>query len=229
MISLYGLFVGLVLALTGLIGYSTFATAQLLRQWRPEGNLLLLPGEHGVRLVLIGLCWGLGRMSGLPAPVLGWTFPRVGEQLVWGGILGLGLALFFVLSTRWLVGRTGERFYSSTIIAYILPANGREALLIPLALVPVVLLEELLFRSLWIGGMGLALPPLFLWLVAALLFGLLHSPQGAWGVAGAALAGLIFGALFLWQGSLLMPMAAHYVANLVQIFYAARLQGQGRL
>jgi membrane protease YdiL (CAAX protease family) len=59
-------------------------------------------------------------------------------------------------------------------------------------------------------------------LCAGVIFGLLHLPQGAWGMTGAALAGVLFGALFLASGSLLLPLAAHYVVNVVQLGFAKR-------
>ena len=43
-----------------------------------------------------------------------------------------------------------------------------------------------------------------------------------WGMAGAALAGVILGVLFLLAGSLLLPGIAHYVANMVQVSVAYR-------
>jgi membrane protease YdiL (CAAX protease family) len=60
------------------------------------------------------------------------------------------------------------------------------------------------------------------------LFGLLHSPQGVWGMAGAALAGILLGLLFLAAGSLLLPCIAHYVANMMQIgvAYRARVRSE---
>jgi membrane protease YdiL (CAAX protease family) len=41
-------------------------------------------------------------------------------------------------------------------------------------------------------------------------------------MAGAALAGVLFGWLFLAAGSLLLPLAAHYATNLVQLGIALR-------
>ena len=52
----FWLFTVLTLALVAFIGYGTYATARLLRNWRPDRNLLLLPAENLLRLVLIGVC-----------------------------------------------------------------------------------------------------------------------------------------------------------------------------
>lgn len=205
------------LVLTAALGASTWATARLLRTWRPDFNPLLQPADLLLRVVLVGLCILLGSLSGVPAARLGWQWPSAGAQIALGAGLGLLLALLFYLSTRLLVARTGYRFYSPLLVELLAPHSAAEFAAIALALIPSVLLEELLFRSLWIGGVSVLLPPLVLIAAGSLLFGLMHSPQGAGGMVGAALAGLIFGLLFMAAGSLLLPVVAHYVANLAQL------------
>ncbi|MBX3014330.1 MAG: CPBP family intramembrane metalloprotease [Caldilineaceae bacterium] len=222
----FWLFTILTGALVLLMSYGTYATAKLLRQWQPDRNLLLLPAENGLRLVLIALCWVLGLLSDASAAQLGWVFPRIGQQIGWGIFWGVGLALFFYCSTTWLVARTGQRFYSALIIQAITPQSGRELCLVLLLMGPVVLLEELLFRSLLIGGLSLLYPPVWLVVIWAILFGWLHAPQGLWGMIGAGLAGLLLGGLFVNAGSLLLPFVAHYVANALQLAQAMRLRAQ---
>ena len=216
----YLLFVVLTLLLTGWIGYNTYATTQLLRTWRPPSNPLLHPLETVVRLLLIAGCIALGWLSGLDWPVLGWTAPDPWAQIALGILIGATLGTLFLFATRWVVKHTGERYYSPLVLDLIVPKDRRELVLTALAMVTVVLLEELLFRSLLVGGMTPLLPGPLLVLGVGILFGLLHSPQGTWGMAGAALAGMILGALFLLAGSLLLPSIAHYVANMVQVSVA---------
>lgn len=225
--SRYVLFVVLTLILTAWIGHNTYLTARLLRTWRPESNPLLHPLETVVRLVLIAVCIGLGWLSGLDAAVLGWTPAHARAQVAWGGLAGLMLGAVFLLATRWVVKRTGQRYYSPLIIDLIVPKHAREFVLTAVAMVTIVLLEELLFRSLLVGGLTPLLPGPMLVVGVGILFGLLHSPQGAWGMAGAALAGMILGALFLLAGSLLLPCVAHYVANMVQVGAAYRERVRG--
>ncbi|GIV77264.1 CPBP family intramembrane metalloprotease [Litorilinea aerophila] len=216
----YWLFVAVTLGLTAFIGYGTYSTARLLRTWRPNRNVLLLPAENLFRLLLILVCGGLGQLSGLPHTQLGWTFPRAGDQVVLGISLGVMLALFFYGATRWLTARTGHRYYSPLLLEIIVPRTAWELLGVLLALIPVVLLEELLFRSLLVGGLLPILPAPLLVVGWGILFGLMHSPQGLWGMTGASLAGIFLGVLFLEQGSLLTPLVTHYVANAVQIWLA---------
>lgn len=216
----YWLFVVLTCLLTGVIGYATYSTARLLQVWQPDRNLLLLPGEAFVRLLLIGACVGLGLLSGLPAETLGWTMDEAGRQIAWGVGWGILMALFFTVATRLVTESTGKRFYSNLIIDQILPQNSREVVLVTLSMALVVLVEELLFRSLLLGGLTPLLPAALLVGLAGLLFGLMHSPQGIWGMAGAMMAGIMLGALFFQAGSILLPLVAHYVANMAQIGWA---------
>jgi len=218
----YWLFVGLTLILVGLVGYGVYATSHLLRTWQPDRNLLLLPGENIVRLLLVFVCLLLGAVSGVSHTQLGWSLQAWGAQLWIGLGWGCGLALFFYATTQWMLRNGGQRFYSAVVIKAIVPQSRRELCLVLLAMGPVVLLEELLFRSLLLGGLAPILPASVLVVASALLFGWLHLPQGVWGVTGAALAGLLFGWLFIAQGSLFAPLVAHYVANAVQVIQAMR-------
>jgi membrane protease YdiL (CAAX protease family) len=161
--------------------------------------------------VVLGLLWGL------PFSTLGWLVVRGPVAVGWGVGVGLVLTAFFYGVTQWLVRHTGERFYSSVLLRYIVPRNGREMALVCLALIPAVLLEEVLFRSLWIGGFSPLLAPEALLVISSVIFGLFHSPQGLWGILGTGIAGVVFGLLFLWTGGLLVPLVAHYVVNVVQI------------
>ncbi|MEZ4860567.1 MAG: type II CAAX endopeptidase family protein [Caldilineaceae bacterium] len=224
MLSNYWVFLTLTLALLAFLSYGTYATARLLQHWRPDRNLLLIPEENLLRLLLVAGCVVLGLVSGLPLTQLGWTMTNTWSQLGWGVLWGSALALFFYGATRWLVQRTGQRFYSSVVIQTITPRNGRELFGVLLSLISVVFLEELLFRSLLIGGLTPLAPASLLLVVWGIVFGLLHSPQGIWGMLGAGLAGLLFGILFVTQGSLLLPLVAHYVANALQVLQAMRLR-----
>ncbi|MBX3054239.1 MAG: CPBP family intramembrane metalloprotease [Caldilineaceae bacterium] len=219
----YALFLLITLALTAFIGYGTFATARLLRTWRPDRNLLLLPQENALRVLLVLACVGLGLLSGVDQAVLGWQWRDWQIDAAWGLGVGLLLAGGFYLATRLLVHWGGGRFYSPSVLEILLPTSPREFWLVLLAFIPAVLLEEMLFRSLLIGGLSSLASPLLLIIGTGIAFGLLHSPQGIWGMVGAGLAGVIFGLLFLATGSLVAPLMAHYVANSVQIALALAL------
>jgi membrane protease YdiL (CAAX protease family) len=218
----YWLFVLLTLLLVGLVAAATYRAAQLLPDWPLDSNPLLLPAENVVRLILLACCLGLGRLSGLPPQTLGWVWPTPLRQSAWGILWGTILALLYVFLTRRLVAGTGNRYYTPAVVRVIVPKSPRELAAITLVMVGVVVVEEMLFRGLLIGGLTPLLPGPLLVLLAGLLFGLLHSPQGLWGMVAIGVGGMALGWMFLGAQSLLLPMVAHYVANMLQILYAYR-------
>jgi membrane protease YdiL (CAAX protease family) len=220
----YALFVVLTLSLTAFVGYGTYRTALLLRSWRPDRNLLLLPAENLARLALILVCVALGLLSGLSRTRLGWQWGAIAPQTLGGIAAGTALALIFYAATRWVVSAGGARFYSPTVLEIIVPRSQAEFWAVAAVMLAVVLLEELLFRSLLLGGLSPILPAPLLLLAGGVLFGAMHSPQGIWGMAGAGLAGMLLGLLFLAVGSLLLPFVAHYVTNMLQVWLAMRLR-----
>ena len=233
----YLLFNALTLLITALIGYGTFMTARLLRHWQPQENVLLLPAENVLRATVLVICFLLGRGSGLPAEALGWQLPNPGVQLLIGTLSGLGLAVGFIGMSQFIIRYTQTNLATDTsllskpnhlyrpILTLVIPRNRREACLLPFALFLIVLFEEMLFRSLLIGGLSPLLPAVWLIIGFGVVFGLLHSPQGLWGMIGSGAAGVAFGLLFVWQQSLLTPTIAHFVANGLQIWLATVKEG----
>jgi membrane protease YdiL (CAAX protease family) len=220
----YWLFVAGSLWLAAVIGYNTYQAGKLLRHWRPTGNLLLLPAENLLRLALIFVCVALGWLSGLDYAQLGWVWPADASAWLWGALWGVLLALFFAGSTLWIVRRTGQRFYSPVVVQAIVPHDRRQLLLVALAMGPVVLLEELLFRSLLLGGLASLAPVPLLVIGWSVVFGLLHSPQGRWGIVGAGLGGALLSWLFLHYGALATPLVAHYITNMMQVWQAMKMR-----
>ena len=163
---------------------------------------------------------GLG--AGRPPARLGWRPAQRGSEVVWGRGLGVIAQLTLNLATDWAVVRFGKDIYSPAVIVSVLPRNRREWVLVPLALGPAVLVEELLFRSLLLGGFSLWAHPLFLAVTLSIVFGLMHAPQGTLAVAATCLVGFGLSLLFLWRGSLLAPFVSHYVINLLQLVWANR-------
>ena len=114
----------------------------------------------------------------------------------------------------------GAGVYEDKLLRCILPAGRHEWPGVVLALLPAAALEELLFRSLPLGGLARLVAPHWLMWPLALLFGLLHWPQGGWGVVGTTVAAVALSLLFLATGSVWAPLAAHYVLNVLQLVLA---------
>jgi membrane protease YdiL (CAAX protease family) len=213
-----------VAALIALLSYTTVRSGLALRTWTPPSNLLLSLPDNAARLVLTGLCVWLGLRVG-PGPVpLGWQTSRLGQDLVLGAVLGLIFAVALDLGGRLALRRWGSEVFSAKLLRCMLPMNRMEWGGVLLALLPAAALEELLFRSLPLGGLSWLVPPWWLLWPLALLFGLLHWPQGGWGVTGTAITAVVLSLLFLATGSIWVPLAAHYTMNVFQLV-VAKLSG----
>ena len=215
-------FVAGTLALTAFITWATYRSAQVLRQMQVDFNLLLLPAENLLRVGLVVACLILGWASGLPREQFGWTSYAPLTDLAIGLAVGMLAQTILNALTGWAISRFGPGIYSPVVILSILPRSQAEWAPVLLALFPAVLVEELLFRSLLLGGLAVAWPVPVLMAGTALLFGWMHSPQGRLGVIMTCAVSLLLAALFLWRGSLLPPLAAHYVVNVLQLVIAHR-------
>ncbi|MBM3128127.1 MAG: CPBP family intramembrane metalloprotease [Chloroflexi bacterium] len=212
------------LLLLAFLAWGTWRTALALREMTPDFNLLLLPAENLLRVGLIGVCLGLAWISGQSFAQFGWQSLDLSRDLLAGCFVGIVGALSVPRLTRGAIARFGAAIYSPIVVKSILPRNSREWFLVPLALIPAVLLEELLFRSLLLGGFGAFAPPLALAFIWSILFGAMHLPQGALGIVVAAALGLVLSILFLATQSVIAPFIAHYAINLLQLVWASRAQ-----
>ena len=216
------LFVAGTLTLTAFIAWATYRSAQVLRQMQVDFNLLLLPAENLLRVGLVVACLILGWASGLPREQLGWISRAPLADVAIGLAVGVLTQVILNALTNWALSHFGPGIYSPVVVLSIVPRSQAEWAPVLLALFPAVLVEELLFRSLLLGGLAAAWPVPVLLVSTALLFGWMHSPQGRLGVVMTAAVSLLLAALFLWRGSLLPPLAAHYVVNLLQLVIAHR-------
>lgn len=203
-----------------LLAWVTYRSNLLLKEYRPDFNLLLSPPELVVRVLLVGICFLLAWLSGLPVSQLGLTSRNPLQTMGIGIGLGLALVIIINLLTAWSINRFGHRIYSPFVIRNILPRRPIEWGLIAFAFVPAVAMEELLFRTLWLGGFGGAIPMPLLIIGTSILFGVMHQPQGQLGMMIAGSINAFFSIIFIWTGELLMTLTAHYVVNVLQLVLA---------
>lgn len=210
------------LTVTATVAYLTYRSAQLLREIEVPFNLMLSPVENGFRLLLIGVCLALGRLSGLPPAQLGWAVQSPATDILIGLMLGTIIQAVLHPVTRRVVTRFGKQVYSPVVMLNILPETRREWLLVPLALAPAALVEELLFRSLLLGGLSVLWPVIVLAVVGSLVFGIMHTPQGSLGIVATGVVGFLLSLTFLWRWTLLSVFVMHYTINLLQLLRASR-------
>ncbi len=217
---MYILFVLGSLGLTAALAWATYQSARLLRSVPVSENLLLAPVENIVKCVLVLACIALGALSGASAAQLGWTFEHGWRDIGLGIVVGMVTQVFANGVTLAAINVWGKEIYSPVVMRNIMPRTRPEWLLVPAALGLGVALEEVLFRSLLIGGLSVTVPLPILVIGFAAIFGLMHSPQGALGVVMTGVMGLWLSLLFIWSGGILLPLTAHYVINLLQLVKA---------
>lgn len=217
---MYFLFVFGALGLTAALAWATYLSGRLLRSVPIRENLLLAPVENMVKGILVLACVALGALSGASAAQLGWTFENAWRDIGLGIVIGMLTQFLANAATMAAINVWGKEIYSPTVMRNIMPRSRSEWLLVPAALGLGVVLEEVLFRSLLIGGLSVTVPIPILLIGFSTIFGLMHSPQGTLGVVLTGVMGMWLGLLFIWSGGLLLPLTAHYVINLLQLVKA---------
>lgn len=114
--------------------------------------------------------------------------------------------------------------------SFVLPVNIEERRLFLLFALFVGVGEEMMFRS-FLARYIHALPFDWSWLVsflvAALLFGLVHFHQGAGGMFNAFLIGICFSYLFIVTGHLWLPIILHIVYDLKVVLISRSIYRSG--
>ena len=170
-------------------------------------------------MAAVAVIWRLGVQG---EPILFGSLEAAHRGLRWVPDLGAGLAsgALVLLLSRWMTRRTSwgdalARALAGTLDGISVPNSLLLAVASGLA-------EEMLFRG--------ALQPQVGWLLASLLFGLLHFiPRREllpW-TGFALLVGALFGGLFLWTGNLVAPVVAHVLVNAVNLPMLIRDYGSG--
>ena len=216
------IFTVLLVCLTAAMGWLTVQSGRLLRRFTPQTNLLLLVPDNLARLFLIMVCVVIGIAIGPGIETLGWGTDRLLVDLGLGTGVGLLLVPAIVWAGNYVVTRWGDGVYDNRLLRAIVPVDRREWIGVVLALLPAAFVEELLFRSMPLAGLTWLISPWVMMWPLALVFGLLHWPQGEWGVVGTTLLGLVLSVLFLLSGSVWVPLATHWILNVVEITMAHR-------
>jgi membrane protease YdiL (CAAX protease family) len=178
---------------------SLYATT-LAFQWIAAGVILWRAGAHEIRAAQLGLAIG--------NPILTVTITIVLTALV---------LLNQLISLRRLASNPAEaQGLLPQLALKLFPQDDVERLAFFALVVTVAICEELVYRgfvqcvfqdwskgSVTVGVLG-----------SAIYFSIAHLYQGRRGLVSTLVAGLIFAGVRAWTGSLLPPIAAHFVADI---------------
>ncbi len=136
-------------------------------------------------------------------------------------VLFVGVTFMSCLIVAWKKLNNRPRTYRSAealkSLDYFLPANRKERNWWVLVCISAGVCEETLFRGFMLGYLHMspwALNLTLAMLISSAIFGLSHLYEGLGGALGSAIAGLLFGVMFLLGGNLLFPIILHIFIDL---------------
>ena len=184
-------------------------------KWLRESFLL----NGGLAAAVLLASWsfiGAASASALRWPPMQWLHTHLTGSFGWGLAIGVAIAAAVVLVVPvFLLRRQVTELPAIGDIGALLPrTRGELKFGVGLSLNAGVV-EELLFRL----GMpallfGITHNGALAFLLASILFGLLHIYQTVWGVLGATILGLVFSALYLLTGSIWVVIIVHALVDL---------------
>jgi membrane protease YdiL (CAAX protease family) len=175
---------------------------------RPGGSAGALLVELGMFALAGLMLWIVRAKEGKSWESLGLGRARFGQT----ALLSLGLLVAVVAALGALV---------AALSALGIPSLEGDNTDRPLWLLAVMCfragtLEELTYRAVAIDRVALLTKSETLgWLLPALLFGVLHYPQGLSGILIAIVAALVLSAFFLWKRNLWANMAVHFLVDFI--------------
>ena len=168
-------------------------------------------------LGLISLIFFFLWRNGEPVSQIGWTFKNGWNDI----FLGIGLYIPFFFGANLLESALRAAGFSvpSTPLPSSIAAKGVPEFVLASALVVVVALaEEIIFRGylilrlrVVIGGLPTAL------LFSSAIFSLGHGYEGSAGVITVGMMGLVFGLVYVWRKSLVVPITMHFLQDFIGI------------
>ncbi len=166
-----------------------------------------------------GVLIGVAVYTGIPAEALGIAVST--DYLVTGLTVGVAVGVALYLANE-LGAASARRFgidHSEELREMLAPESAGGWLVLFVVVLPIIaLFEELLFRAALIGVLsaGFEISPWLLAVGSSIAFGFGHGIQGTAGVLVTGLLGFVLAAVFIYTGSLLVVVVAHYLINALE-------------
>ena len=169
-----------------------------------------------VAFAAVAVAW---TMLGRPAADLGFTASSTLQISLGASVVALVTA--YLLYAWQAAGRMTEEEKSTAAeglgaLVHFLPQDNRDYRHFVGVSITAGIVEEFLYRGFAFWYLAHFMPMWAVLLVSSIAFGLGHTYQGAGGVMRVALAGVAFGALYIFTGSIWLPMLAHVVLDILQ-------------
>ncbi len=184
-------------------------------KWLREGFLI----NGGLTIAVLLASWNLigpASRSALKWPPLHWLHENLSGGFGLGVTIGVAIvAAALLLVPMFLLRRQANELPAIGDIGALLPRTRAELKYGVGLSINAGVVEELLFRL----GMpallfGITGNGILSFVIASVLFGLLHIYQKVWGVLGATVLGLVFSLIYLLTGSIWVVIIVHAVIDL---------------
>jgi membrane protease YdiL (CAAX protease family) len=161
----------------------------------------------------------------IPLSDLALALPRPGLTVIATIVLAVFVLAYQLLSLRMISAHPQlVRGMLPQIALKIFPQDSTERIAFFMVVVTVAICEEWIYRGFaqkvfedWSGGMILAGIA-----GSAVLFALAHLYQGVRGVVTTLIVGILFSIIRAWTGSLMAPLIAHFITDIIAGFLAPR-------
>ena len=165
---------------------------------------------------LAGVCVWITRMNYLTLNDLGERPGNAYRTLVISGILLAIIVLLVGAQKKQIKKASPERLSKSLDrVKRLIPKTPTERAVWILVSVSAGVCEEILYRGWLLSLFAATLGSVWLGLlVSSILFGLAHAYQGRNGILGTGVAGVVFGFLFIFSGSLIPGQVLHTAMDL---------------
>lgn len=155
--------------------------------------------------------------NGEPRGRIGWTSSGIWREIAWGIVL---FVPFFacVASVELAMRRIGLTSPATPLPSF-LAAGDLPQLFLAVVLVTVVAVsEETIFRGYLLLRFGAITGSVVMAVISSsLVFALGHGYEGTAGLATVGVMGVVLAAVYLWRGSLVAPIAIHFLQDFIGI------------
>ncbi len=177
--------------------------------------------------LVVGCVWVI-RASGLGLRDIGEQLGSPSRTLLASGLL-LALVAAVVIASKTRSRKPSVEQVSKAVghARRLLPVNPTERMVWIAVALTAGICEELLYRGWLLNLIGNALGSVWAGLlVSSIVFGLAHAYQGRNGIIGASVLGVLFGAVFVLSGTLILGQILHTAIDLNNGLALGRIAGR---
>jgi membrane protease YdiL (CAAX protease family) len=190
--------------------------AARIRAGIPNARVQLYKHVLAKQVIVVAILLLLHEAGGVPAAALGWVAPQSWPRTLAVGVLAAAIALYSSARIDPKTAAAALARIKRSPIGAMIPESKRERLWIGWLSIGAGIMEEMLCRGFVFYYFATYLKitnPVITVIAGAALFGLGHIYQGWKSAAGPAAAGVVLGSLYLYTGSLALPIILHAIAD----------------